>query len=79
LKTAEIADNDQLNDKDVEAEAQKVIKVANLMTENSIQKLDMIEKKNQDKAAAAKAVESGSPAPALTAEQQLDAALGVRS
>lgn len=79
MKTAEIADNDQQNDKDVEAEAQKVIKVANLMTEGNVAKLDIIEKKNQEKAAAAKATDSGSQAPALTAEQQLDAALGVKS
>ena len=64
LKTAEIADNDQQNDKDVEAEAQKVIKVANLMTEGNVAKLDMIEKKNQEKVAAAKVLILG-PHPLL--------------
>ena len=74
LKTAAIADDDQQNDKDVEAEAQKVIKVANMMTESNTQKLEEIEKKNQEKKVATEG-----PAPALTAEQQLDAALGVKS
>lgn len=45
LKTAAIIDDDQETDKDVEMEANKVIHVANLMTETNTQKLELIQKK----------------------------------
>lgn len=45
-----------------------------MMTETNTHKLDAIEKANQEMKAVSEA-----PAPALSAEQQLDAALGVKS
>ena len=75
LKTAAIVDDDSVTEKDVEAEAQKVIMVANLMTEVNTQKLDQIEKKREADKAAAPQQNSDAP---LSAEQQLDMALGVK-
>ena len=72
LKTANIADEDQQNDKDVEAEAQKVIKVASMMTEINTQKLSQIENIQAQS-------NPSTQAPALTAEQQLDRAMGITS
>ena len=46
LKTAAVVDDDSDTDKDVQAEAQKVIKVANLMTEANTQKLEGLQKKS---------------------------------
>lgn len=47
LKTAAIADDEGETDKDVQAEANKVIRIANFMTEANTRRLEQIQKQKE--------------------------------